>query len=98
MIDVVIFTAIACVGFFVMSLVGFGAALVSVPILAIFFLPKEAIPTYTLLALFIELALVIEARGHIYWPRLTRIMIGGLVGMPIGALPFVMALVDEKAA
>ena len=86
MTDAILFTVIACAGFFVMSLLGFGAALVSVPILAIFFLPKEVIPTYTLLALFIELALVIEARGHIYWPRLTRIMIGGLVGIPIGAV------------
>lgn len=86
MMDIVIFTVIACAGFFVMSIVGFGAALVSVPILTIFFSPKEAIPTYTFLALFIELVLVMEARGHIYWPRLSRIMIGGLVGMPIGAM------------
>ncbi|MBN1491396.1 MAG: sulfite exporter TauE/SafE family protein [Phycisphaerae bacterium] len=83
--EIALFTAVACLGILVQSFVGFGGALTAVPLFALFLSPKEAIPTYNLVMILIDLWLVFEARRHIQWGRVGRLLLGGFIGVPIGA-------------
>jgi uncharacterized membrane protein YfcA len=83
--EVLLFTAIACLGILVQSFAGFAGSLTAIPLFALFLSPKEAIPTFNLVMLLIDAWLVFEARQHIQWARVGRLMAGGAIGIPIGA-------------
>jgi len=83
--EILLFTVIACVGILVQSFAGFAGSLTAVPLFALFLSPKEAIPTYNLVMLLIDLWLVFEARWYIQWGRVGRLMVGGAIGVPFGA-------------
>lgn len=83
--DVVLFTVIACIGILVQSFAGFAGSLTAVPLFALFLAPKEAIPTFGLVMLLIDAFLVFEGRRHIQWGIVGRFLLGGAIGIPIGA-------------
>lgn len=84
--EAIIFALIACAGVLVVSFVGFGFALVMVPLLSLFFSPKEFLPSYHMLALICQLTLAIESRKHIRWRHLARLGCAAMIGIPLGTI------------
>lgn len=85
MSQILLFTLVACTGILVQSFAGFAGSLVAMPLFALFLSPKEVVPTYTLMMLVIDVWLVFESRKHVAWRRVTKLLCGGLIGVPIGA-------------
>ena len=81
----ILFALIASLGIFVQSLFGFAGSLTAIPLFALFFAPREAVPAYNLVMLVMDVWLVFEARSHIQWSRVTRLLAGAFCGIPIGA-------------
>lgn len=73
-------------GAVVQSTVGFGFALVVVPIVAVIADPKVAVVVMTAVGLPLSILNAIRWRGHILVPEAARVTIASLVGMPVGAL------------
>ena len=85
MTDPAIFALIVAAAMLTQSCIGFAGALVAVPLFALFLSPREAIPSYSLVMLAVDVLLVIETHEHVDWRKVRTLLIGGIVGMPIGA-------------
>jgi len=83
--DLLLFAAVGFAAMFIHSFVGFGGALVSMPILTMFVSPRVAIPAFALMVLVMDLLLVVETRVHVNWRRVAFLLAGGVIGSPIGA-------------
>jgi uncharacterized membrane protein YfcA len=83
--DILIFAGITFLAILIQSFVGFAGALTAVPLFTIFLSAKEAIPTYSMVVLLIDVWLVYEARRHLEWRGLSKLLAGGIIGIPIGA-------------
>lgn len=86
MTEFAVFASIASLGMLVQSTVGFAGSLVAVPLFALFLSPREAVPAYAFLMLVVDIFLVCEGRRHIEWRSVRGLLLGGLPGVPIGAL------------
>lgn len=84
--EIVLFVCIACAGVLVVSFVGFGLALVMVPLLSLLFSPKEFLPSYHILALVCQLTLAMASRRHIRWRLLAKFCGAAMIGVPLGAI------------
>jgi uncharacterized membrane protein YfcA len=71
-------------GSFLNSLVGFGFALVTVPLMALAVGPKEAVVLSAMYGLLSNGGVALRHRGDAEVPVVRRLFIGGLVGMPVG--------------
>ena len=72
-------------GAVVQSTVGFGFALVMVPIVAVIADPKVAVVTMTAIGLPLSSWNTFRWREHILVPEAARVTVASLVGMPVGA-------------
>ena len=81
-----VFAIIVCAGILVQSFSGFAGALVTVPLFAAFLSPQRAIPAFGIVSLLINIAMLLEARLHVRWDIVTKLMVGGFVGVPLGAI------------
>ncbi|MEP0841517.1 MAG: sulfite exporter TauE/SafE family protein [Phycisphaerae bacterium] len=84
--ETLLFVVITCLGVLVQSFAGFAGALCVVPLFAILLPLKEAIPAYSLVVLVINLWLVFETRRHLEPDKLGKLLLGGVLGIPVGAL------------
>ena len=84
--EMVLFTGIACLGVLVVSFAGFGFALVMVPLLTIFFAPKDFLPSYHILAVVCQLVLALKSHKHIQWRLLAKLLTMAIVGIPLGTI------------
>lgn len=71
-------------GGFVRGYSGFGFALASVPILALALPPVIAVPAVLPVELAIGLATLPAERHHVVWPAWTWLVLGTLMGTPVG--------------
>ena len=76
--------AIIFLASFVQGFSGFGIALVSIPLLTLFISIKEAIPLIALCGFVINIFLLIELRKHIKFFELRNLLIGSVIGIPLG--------------
>jgi len=83
--EILVFTVITCLAVLIQSFVGFAGGLTAIPLFALLLAPKQAIPTYNMVLLLINLALVLESRQHVQWGLVGKLLVGGLAGIPIGA-------------
>ena len=86
MTECAVFALIAGLGMLVQSTVGFAGSLVAVPLFALAMDPRDAVPAYCLLMLAVNAFLVCEARRHVQWRSVRGLLLGGLPGVPVGAL------------
>ena len=84
--EIAVFVGIACAGMLVVSFAGFGLALVMVPVLSLFFAPREFLPSFHILALICQLTLAMESRRHIRWGLLAKLGATAMIGAPLGAI------------
>lgn len=82
----IVFALIASLGLLVESTVGFAGALLAIPLFALVMPPYEAVPTYALVTLSVNSFTVWEARHHIEVRPVRRMLLGGLPGVPLGAM------------
>ncbi|WP_377812120.1 sulfite exporter TauE/SafE family protein [Bradyrhizobium oligotrophicum] len=75
---------------------GFGFALTAVPLLGLFMPPTQSVPVAVCLQLLIGLGDLPRASRVCDWPSLRWLILGGVIGSPIGVL--VLSLVSASAA
>lgn len=75
---------------------GFGFALTAVPLLGLFMTPLQAVPVAVTLQLLIGLTDFHRASRDGHWPSLRWLVVGGVVGSPIGAL--VLSVISAPVA
>jgi uncharacterized protein len=85
-IELIYFVLVMFASFFIYSFVGFGAALVGVPLLLIFMQAKLIIPAFIAIVLINGIFLVREGKNHIQWQHVRRLLLGGILGVPVGVL------------
>ena len=86
MTEILAFALIASLGMLVQSVVGFAGSLLAVPLFALLMPPRDVVPGYAFLMLAVNGFLVLEGRRHIQWGSVRGLLLGGLPGVPIGAL------------
>lgn len=70
----------------IQSVTGFGFSLTLVPLLAVAWEPKAAVPVSLLLALAANVALLAQVRGQVTVRRLPGLYLGLIIGIPLGVL------------
>ena len=70
----------------IQSVTGFGFSLTLVPLLAVAWEPKAAVPVSLLLALATNVALLAQVRGQVTMRRLPGLYLGLIIGIPLGVL------------
>ena len=78
--------AVVLAGGFMRGFTGFGFAMAAVPLLALVIAPARAVPFVILIQLMVGLWDWREARRHAHWRSLPWLMVGALVGTPLGTL------------
>lgn len=68
------------------ALTGFGAALISVPLLSLLIGPVAAVVTVTMLSVFLSAGMAIQLRRSIDVSALRVVVPAGILGMPLGLL------------
>jgi len=86
MTQMIAFALIASLGMLVQSVVGFAGSLLAVPLFALLMSPREAVPAYAFLLFVVNGFLVFEGRRHIAWRSVRGLLLGGLPGVPLGAV------------
>lgn len=76
----------ACLAAFAQGVTGFGSALVAMPLLALILDVRTAAALVALLSLAVNLALLWPARRDLPWRRVSPLLAGSLVGVPVGVL------------
>lgn len=84
-VPLVLFTLVLCAALLVQSFAGFAGGLIAIPLLSLFLSPSDAVPAYNMVTLVVNLLLVYECRKSIQWHRMRGVLVGGLIGVPIGA-------------
>jgi uncharacterized membrane protein YfcA len=84
MITYVVFASILSLAMFVQSAVGFGGALVAVPLLSLVLNPREAIPTLALVEIIVNFVLVIQARKNTSWRTVIWFLVGAVPACYMG--------------
>ncbi len=84
--ELIYFIVVIFISFFIYSFVGFGAGLVAIPLLLIFIPTKLAVPVVLAITLINGLFLIHDCRNDIQWKHVRRLLIGGLIGVPLGVL------------
>lgn len=72
-----------CAGF-IQGLSGFGAVLLSLPLLALFLDVKTAIPIVALFAVALTIFLLVQLRQHWEWKKVYPLCLGSIPGAPLG--------------
>ena len=76
------------------GLTSFGFALVSVPIMIIFLSPKIVVPLIIMYSLLVNLVILFETRHWVDLKRIWRLIIAGIVGMPLGT--YLLVVLDAS--
>lgn len=71
---------------FVQGFSGFGFALISIPLLTLFISIKVAVPLGALCGLVVNIYLAAGLQKHFSFKELSRIIIGSVIGIPIGVV------------
>lgn len=85
MTESIVFAAIVFAAMLTQSCIGFAGALVAMPFISLCLTPREIIPSYSLVMLAVDILLVAESRQHVAWSKVRTLLLGGLIGIPIGA-------------
>lgn len=87
-VDVYIFLLIVLIASILQTSTGFGFSILATPFLLQLFLPFEAIQMNLFLSFCISLALIVNIRKDVDYHILKRLVIGSIVGLPVGMMIF----------
>ena len=77
----------------VLSTIGFGIGMASVPVLLLVLDPQSAVVVMNTVALGLETSVVLESRANLPLREIAPIALAGILGVPIGV--FILSSVDE---
>ena len=83
------------VGSTVLSTIGFGIGMASVPVLLLVLEPQSAVVVMNTVALGLEASVVLESRANLPLREIAPIALAGLLGVPVGV--FILSSVDAGA-
>jgi uncharacterized membrane protein YfcA len=63
---------------------GFGAVMLSLPLLTLFIPIKTVVPLVNLMSCCMNLILIIQLRRHLRWPKILPLLLAALPGIPLG--------------
>jgi len=63
---------------------GFGGGLFAVPLLTMFYEPRFIVPVLSLVVYLLNLIMLVEGRKKVRWKKVSRIVIGSFIGLPVG--------------
>ncbi|GAB6927854.1 sulfite exporter TauE/SafE family protein [Paenibacillus sp. JCM 10914] len=86
--DFLLFAIIIFVASILQTSTGFGFSILATPFLLLLFQPAEAIQINLILSLVISAALIAKIRKDVDFGMLKRLIIGSVVGLPIGIIIF----------
>ncbi len=66
------------------ALGGFGGGLFAVPLLTMFYEPRFIVPVLSLVVYLLNLIMLVEGRKKVRWKKVSRIVIGSFIGLPVG--------------
>lgn len=87
-VDILLFMVIIFVASILQTSTGFGFSILATPFLLLLFEPAEAIQINLILSLIISAALIFRIRKDIDFGILKRLVIGSVIGLPIGIAVF----------
>ena len=82
------FVLIILVATILQTSTGFGFSIMATPFLLLLFAPREAIQINLFLSLFISCVMIVQVRKDVHTTLLKRLLVGSLIGLPIGILIF----------
>jgi uncharacterized membrane protein YfcA len=98
-----VFASILSLAMFVQSSVGFGGAMVAVPLLSLFLDPRQTIPVLALVEILVNLWVGVQARKSICWRTVAWFLLGAvpacyagvhvLAHMPVGIIRALICIV-----
>lgn len=81
----VLVTIVVFFASFTQGMTGFGFALISVPLISLLVNVKYAIPLAAICGLYVNVYLIFKLKNHIKYFELKELIIGAIVGIPIGS-------------
>lgn len=93
--ELAIFLFIILVASILQTSTGFGFSILATPFLLLLFEPREAIQINIILSFVISIALITSIRRDIDFGILKRFIIGGIAGLPLGIIIFLVADIDK---
>lgn len=81
-------------GAFAQSVTGFGFSMVAIPLVSFVLGPAEAVVVVTVVACLLTIGASWRHREDVQWPVASRMVLAGVVGMPLGLAA--LTLVDER--
>ena len=91
---VLVLNAVLALAAFFSALAGFGFAVISTPFLVLFLPPQQVVPTVILCWMPLAFALVWDCRKEASIRRYGRLLIGSVLGLPIGV--YILAHADAS--
>ncbi len=91
---VILIGVILLLASFAQGLTGFGFALISIPLLSLLIDVKHAVPLGALCGLVINIYLAVELNEHIKYLELKNLILGAVIGIPIGVIFLTQANTD----
>lgn len=83
--ELLIAAVIIFVAGFIQGIVGFGSAMIAVSLLSVYLDIKLVIPLVALLSMIIVSIITFQLRNHFEYKKIHPLVIGSLVGIPLGA-------------
>ena len=83
--ELLIAAVIVFVAGFIQGIVGFGSAMIAVSLLSVYLDIKLVIPLVALLSMIIVSIITFQLRNHFEYKKIHPLVIGSLVGIPLGA-------------
>ena len=93
--EIALFILIILIASILQTSTGFGFSILATPFLLLIFDPAQAIQINIILSLFISIALFMKIRQDIDRLILRRLVLGSLVGLPIGLAIFLVIDMDQ---
>jgi len=72
---------------------GFGGGLFAVPLLAMSYEPRFIVPPFSLTIVLLNFIILFEVRRNIDWKKVSRVVVGSILGLPIGT--FALASLNQ---
>lgn len=90
LLEILLFIIIILIASILQTSTGFGFSILATPFLLLLFKPVEAIQINLILSLIISCALIMKIRKDIDYGMIKRLVIGSIVGLPIGMMIFLL--------
>jgi uncharacterized membrane protein YfcA len=91
-VNIILPSIVVLLASLIQGMTGAGYVILGLPLLALVYDPKMLVPVMTIHSAFLGLAILVQSRQHAEWWRVWRLLIGGVIGLPIGV--YLLSVID----